>query len=270
MWLCLWFSWINLYFFSFTSFHRAAVVPVELNELMLLWSLCWACVCLDKLTTSLMSTVFTDTSLSVCVPGRKNWKGPGNMRPRRGAPSRCDIPLLTPPFFFICTWDILQQKLKKKTHQCKHCIYYYFYSVPVSTSTCTTIFFFPHPLFPLTWCLSANGNFYGTWINSKGTGCRKGMQNICFLAFFALFFADCFLFMNMKTWRTMKQANPEWVHQVWGPGERRKHMAAVKDLRGQTFEKTKQKKTCFLFFNEINYTQFYLSAVDDIILNLDP
>lgn len=31
---------------------------------------------------------------------------------------------------------------KKKTHQCKHCIYYYFYSVPVSTSTCTTIFFF--------------------------------------------------------------------------------------------------------------------------------
>lgn len=168
-------------FFSFTSFHRAAVVPVELNELMLLWSLCWACVCLDKLTTSLMSTVFTDTSLSVCVPGRKNWKGPGNMRPRRGAPSRCDITLLTPPFFFICTWDILQQKLKKKTHQCKHCIYYYFYSVPVSTSTCTTIFFFfPHPLFPLTWCLSANGNFYGTWINSKGTGCRKGMQNICF------------------------------------------------------------------------------------------
>lgn len=36
------------------------------------------------------------------------------MRPLRRAPLRCDITLLTPLFFFVCTRDILQEKLRKK------------------------------------------------------------------------------------------------------------------------------------------------------------
>lgn len=83
-----------------------------------------------------------------CVPGWKNWKGPGNMRPLRRAPLRCDITLLTPLFFFVCTRDILQEKLrekkKKKHHQCKHCNYYYYCSVTGSTAITYTTAFFSH------------------------------------------------------------------------------------------------------------------------------
>lgn len=100
-----------------------------------------------------------------CVPGWKNWKGPGNMRPLRRAPLRCDITLLTPLFFFVCTRDILQEKLREKKKketppmqalqlllllQCYwfNCDYIY------------NSIFFTYLFFPLTCFWLESGNFY--------------------------------------------------------------------------------------------------------------
>lgn len=157
--------------------------------------------------------------VSLCVPGRKNWKGPGNMRPLRRAPTRCDITLLTPLFFFVCTRDILQEKWKKK-HQCKHCNYYYYCSVTGSTTiTCTTAFFHIS-------ILSTDLILVGEWqllrdYKLKGSG--WGVQNICFMAFFALFHGLLCLFWiwwrGFGRWRKWTQDMSEEVCHTWGPEE---------------------------------------------------
>lgn len=68
------------------------------------------------------------------------------MRAIGRAPSRCDITLLTPPFFSVSTRDILQARdggKNKRSHG--RCDYYYFCSVTRSTTTtCTTASIFSH------------------------------------------------------------------------------------------------------------------------------
>lgn len=77
-----------------------------------------------------------------------------------------------------------EMEKKTKKHQCKHCNYYYFCSVTCSTTiTCTTAFF--HISIP-----STDFILVGEWqllrdYKLKGSG--WGVQNICFMAFFALF-----------------------------------------------------------------------------------
>lgn len=135
------------------------------------------------------------------------------MRPLRRAPSRCDITLLTPLFFSVCTRDILQEKWEKK-HQCKHCNYYYFCSVTGSTTiTCTTAFFHIS-------ILSTDLILFGEWqllrdykllqrVGVGWGGCRT------FASWhFLHFFMDCFVFFGYeKVFRTIKEANAGHVRR---------------------------------------------------------
>lgn len=143
------------------------------------WTVRCYCCCLSLESWMLYSWAL----VSLCVPGWKNWKGPGNMRPLRRAPSPFDITLLSPLFCFCLYPRHFTRKMEKK-NQCKHCNYYYYCSVTGSTSTtCTTAFFHIS-------ILSTDLVFDGEWqllrdYKLKGSG--WGVQNICFMAFFALF-----------------------------------------------------------------------------------
>lgn len=142
---------------------------------------------------------------SLCVLGWKNWKRPGNMRPRRRAPSLCDITLLTPLFFFVCNKTFYKRNGKTK-RRCKHCDYYYYCGVTGSTITCITAFFSHMSSFH--W-LDFWPDFYGI-INSKGGGggCRT------FASWHSLhFFMDCFVLFGreevLRRWRKRTHDMPE-------------------------------------------------------------
>lgn len=92
------------------AFWQAFPFTDGLYFLLLGWFDIFMCMWLSKLKSWLLHS----WTLFFCVPGWKNWKGPGNMRPLRRAPLRCDITLLTPLFFFVCTRDILQEKLRER------------------------------------------------------------------------------------------------------------------------------------------------------------
>lgn len=133
------------------------------------------------------------------------------MRPLRRAPSRCDITLLTPLFFSVCTRDILQEKWKKKKkHQCKHCNYYYFCSVTGSTTiTCTTAFF--HISIPSTDLI-----LVGEWqllrdYKLKGSG-WGGAEHLLH-GIFCTFSWIALSFLDMKRFWMVKEAN---AGHVWG------------------------------------------------------
>lgn len=129
-------------FFSFTSFHRAAVVPVELNELMLLWSLCWACVSWQADYFINVYCIHWHVSVCLCSRAKELKRAREHETPQRSPLTMWHHSPDSSFLFHLYLRHFTTEIEKKKTHQCKHCIYYYFYSVPVSTSTCTTIFFF--------------------------------------------------------------------------------------------------------------------------------
>lgn len=205
---------------------------------MLFWSLWPNSVILSGLRVSwlsdgkLRSWMFCwRTSVSLCVPGWKNWKGPRNMRPLRRAPSRCDITLLTPLFFSVCTRDILQEKWKKKNISASTAIITISAVLLVQLLLHVLQHFFTYLFLPLTWFWSESGNSYGT-INYKGRG--GGVQNICFLAFFALFHGLLCLFWIRRGfgWRRKRTRDiSEEVCHTWGP-EETWIKAAAEDLRG--------------------------------------
>lgn len=194
-------------FFSFTSFHRAAVVPVELNELMLLWSLCWACVSWQADYFINVYCIHWHVSVCLCSRAKELKRAREHETPQRSPLTMWHHSPDSSFLFHLYLRHFTTEIEKKNTSmqalhlllllQCS-CFNFYMYNN----------FFFPHPLFPLTWCLSANGNFYGTWINSKGTGCRKGMQNICFLAFFALFFCRLFSLYEYEDMKNDEASKP--------------------------------------------------------------
>ncbi len=153
------------------------------------------------------------------------------MRPLRRAPLRCDITLLTPLFFFVCTRDILQEKWNKKNINA---------STAIITTTAVLLVqlllhvrqhFFTYLFFPLTWFWLVSGNFYGI-INStgRGGGCRT------FASWhFLHFFMDCFVCFGYKEvfgqWRKRMKDMREEVCHKWGPEETWTE-AAAEDPRG--------------------------------------
>lgn len=123
---------------------------------------------LMSLSPMALAALRSCTSVCLCVTGWKNWKGPGNMRAIGRAPSRCDITLLTPPFFSVSTRDILQARDGEKQNippalrlllllQCYWLYYYYMYNS----------IFFTYLFFPLTWFRMESDNSYGI-MNYKG------------------------------------------------------------------------------------------------------
>lgn len=123
--------------------------------------------------------------------------------------------------FLFCLYPrhFTREMEKKKKHQCKHCNYYYFCSVTGSTTiTCTTAFF--HISIPST-DLILVGEWQLLWdYKLKGSG--WGVQNICFMAFFALFHGLLCLFWirrGFEWWRKRTQDMSEEVCHTWGPEE---------------------------------------------------
>lgn len=155
---------------------------------------------LMSLSTMTLAVLCSWTSVCLCVTGWKNWKGPGNMRAIGRAPSRCDITLLTPPFFSVSTRDILQARdgENKTSHQ--HCDYYYFCSVTGSTTiTCTTAFFH---ISILSTDLISDGEWQllRDYELLRGTGWEGGEGGCRTFAswHFLHFFMDCFVFFGYK------------------------------------------------------------------------
>lgn len=122
------------------------------------------------------------------------------MRPRRRAPSLCDITLLTPLFFFVCNKTFYKRNGKQNINA----------STAIITTTAVLLVqlllhvqqhFFTYLFFPLTCFWSESGNFYGI-INSKGWG-GGGAEHLlhgifCTFSWIALCFLDVKRFWTVK------------------------------------------------------------------------
>lgn len=158
-------------------------------------------------------------SLSV-FQGERIEKGQGTWDPSEEPPR--DVTSLSWLLFsFLFVPETFYKRNGKKKHQCKRRNYYYYCGVTGSTTnTCTTAFFHIS-------ILSTDLILVGEWqllrdYKLKGSGWVGGVQNICFLAFFALFhglFCLFWIWRGFGRWRKRTQDMSEEVCHTCGPEE---------------------------------------------------
>lgn len=167
-----------------------------------------------------MDVAFMDTCLSLCFRVKELKRAREHETPQK-SPLAIWHHSPDSSFLFCLYPRHFTRKMGKKKHQCKHCNYYYYYcSVTGSTTTtCTTAFFHIS-------ILSTDLILVGEWqllrdYKLKGLG-WEGVQNICFMAFFALFHGLlCLLWIRRGCgrWRKRTQDMFEEVCHTWGPEE---------------------------------------------------
>lgn len=155
-----------------------------------------------QLETQIIDSVFMDSCLSLCSRVKELKRAREHETPQK-SPLAMWHHSPDSSFLFCLYPRHFTREMEKKKHQCKHCNYYYYCSVTGSTTiTCTTAFFHISIL-STDLILVGERQLLSDY---KLTGSGWGVQNICLMAFFALFHG-LFCLLDMKRLWTVKGAN---------------------------------------------------------------